>query len=261
MKKSAAQSCGRDHAPHIWAADLFTVQTLTLRTGLRRGLRGPRAPAHRPPQRDEASKRGLDLEAADRGDALRSAAALPDSRPGPELRAGTSSRRRPASESRRCSRRCGRPTRTPSRSGRSERCAASAWTTSSSSTSTTCGAFSMNTSVTTTGCDRTARSRSTHRRGGYRRGGRRWERCWSWWVGWKRTALWRDGQRLPAGTLTHLRTVLACWHERETSGLGALHCQGWGDGGRSAVPCRLLARALPYDWGSDVPADARRRVT
>ena len=28
------------------------------------------------------------------------------------------------------------------------------------------------------------------------------------------------------------------------------------DGGRSAVPCRLLARALPYDWGSDVPADA-----
>ena len=75
-------------------------------------------------------------------------------------------------------------------------------------------------------------------------------------VGWKRTALWRDGQRLPAGTLTQLRTVLACWRERETSGLGALHCQGWGDGGRSAVPCRLLARALPYDWGSDVPADA-----
>ena len=36
----------------------------------------------------------------------------------------------------------------------------------------------------------------------------------------------------------------------------AAHCQGWGDGGRSAVPCRLLARALPYDWGSDVPADA-----
>ena len=71
-------------------------------------------------------------------------------------------------------------------------------------------------------------------------------------VGWKRTALWRGGQRLPAGTLTHL----ACWRERETSGLGGLHCQGWGDGGRSAVPRRLLARALRYDWGSDVPADA-----
>ena len=79
-------------------------------------------------------------------------------------------------------------------------------------------------------------------------------------VGWKRTALWRDGRRLPAGTLTHLRMVLACWRERETSGLGALHCQGWGDGGRSAVPCRLLARALPYDRGSDVPADRGRRT-
>ena len=60
-------------------------------------------------------------------------------------------------------------------------------------------------------------------------------------VGWKRTALWRDGQRLPAGTLTHLRTVLACWRERETSGLGALHCQGWGDGGRSAVSASVAS--------------------
>ena len=69
-----------------------------------------------------------------------------------------------------------------------------------------------------------------------------------------------DGESLPAlGALLELvvgwkRTAL--WRERETSGLGGLPCQGWGDGGRSAVPRRLLARALPYDWGSDVPADA-----
>ena len=60
-------------------------------------------------------------------------------------------------------------------------------------------------------------------------------------VGWKRTALWRDSRRLPAGTLTHLRTVLACWRERETSGRGALHCQGWGAGGRSAVPASVAS--------------------
>ena len=48
-------------------------------------------------------------------------------------------------------------------------------------------------------------------------------------VGWKRTALWRDGQRLPAGTLTHLRTgarlLARTGDERPRS---AAHCQGWG---------------------------------
>ena len=60
-------------------------------------------------------------------------------------------------------------------------------------------------------------------------------------VGWKRTALWRDGRRLPAGTLTHLRTVLACWRERETSGLGALRTVRVG-GMVGGAPCRPVWR-------------------
>ena len=63
-------------------------------------------------------------------------------------------------------------------------------------------------------------------------------------VGWKRTALWRDGQRLPAGTLTHLRTVLACWRERETSGLGALHTVRVG-GMAGGAPCRADSWPAP----------------
>ena len=47
-------------------------------------------------------------------------------------------------------------------------------------------------------------------------------------MGWKRTALWR---------------------ERERSGLGALRCQGWGDGGRSAVPTPGLRPAVRLGIG------------
>lgn len=75
-------------------------------------------------------------------------------------------------------------------------------------------------------------------------------------AGWKRTAVWRADQRLSAGAVFRLTTVITCWQEREQSGLAELHCQGWADGGPSAVPCRVLVRALPYAWEDTVPTDA-----
>ena len=75
-------------------------------------------------------------------------------------------------------------------------------------------------------------------------------------AGWKRTALFRDGERLPSAALYRLGTVIACWQERQSSGLAELHCQGWGDGGPAAVPCRLLVQALPWGLADAVPADA-----
>ena len=69
-------------------------------------------------------------------------------------------------------------------------------------------------------------------------------------AGWKRTAVWRADQRLSAGAVFRLITVITCWQEREQSGLAELHCQGWGDGGPSAVPCRVLVRAHRGTRGS-----------
>ena len=73
----------RNHAPSIWAADLFTVQTLTFRTLYvlividhdRRRIRHW--------NRHGASERALDLAADDRGDRLGSAARVPHPRPRP----------------------------------------------------------------------------------------------------------------------------------------------------------------------------------
>ena len=74
-------------------------------------------------------------------------------------------------------------------------------------------------------------------------------------AGWKGTALCREGERLPPTALQRVGAVIACWQDRQTSGLAELHCQGWGDRWRTAVPCRLLARALPSGLGQLAPAD------
>ena len=73
----------RNHASSIWAADRFTVQTLTFRTPLRVRRDRPRPAPHPAPERHGAPDRALDLEADDRGDRPGSAARVPHPRPRP----------------------------------------------------------------------------------------------------------------------------------------------------------------------------------
>ena len=70
-----------------------------------------------------------------------------------------------------------------------------------------------NTSVTTTGCDRTARSRSTHRRGGYRRGGRDLAEC-------KADPSWAAS--ITSRSLTRFSGQFTCRHHAASAAAGGL---------------------------------------
>lgn len=89
--------------------------------------------------------------------------------------------------------------------------------------------------------------------------------------GWKSTRLLVDHVQAGSGALHRLLSVLACFRDRELSGLEQLHCWGLPEWPRGRVPCRLIERALPWhleDHYADpqvlprlVDALARRQMT
>jgi len=68
-----------NHAPHVWAVDLFTVQTISMRTLYAVVFISHGRRAHRARQRHGSSDRCLAAASADRGDAVGSTAPVPDS--------------------------------------------------------------------------------------------------------------------------------------------------------------------------------------
>ena len=64
-------------------------------------------------------------------------------------------------------------------------------------------------------------------------------------AGWKGTALCREGERLPPTALHRVGAVIACWQDRQTSGLAELHCQGWGTAARRRCPAGCWCRRCP----------------
>ncbi len=89
--------------------------------------------------------------------------------------------------------------------------------------------------------------------------------------GWKSMRLLVDDVQAGPGALHRLLSVLACFRDRELSGLEELHCWGLPEWPRGRVPCRTIERALPWhleDHYADpqvlprlVDALARRQMT
>ena len=89
--------------------------------------------------------------------------------------------------------------------------------------------------------------------------------------GWKSARLLVDDVQAGPGALHRLLSVLACFRDRELSGLEELHCWGLPEWPRGTFPCRLIERAVPWhleDHYADpqvlprlVDALARRQMT